>query len=64
LKLPQPTNEFGIIEKLKNEKIIIQKQNLFNITNLGGILLARKLEEFEKLSRKSIRVIQYNGRID
>lgn len=62
MKLPEPTNEAGIIEKLKSEKLLISKQANFNITNLGAILLARKLEPFEGLTRKSVRVIQYSGK--
>jgi predicted HTH transcriptional regulator len=34
----------------------------WNITNLGGLLFAKKLEEFPGLRRKAVRVIQYKGR--
>ena len=34
----------------------------WNITNLGAILFARKLDEFPKLKRKAMRVILYKGK--
>ena len=33
----------------------------WNITNLGAILFAKRLEEFRALRRKALRVIQYRG---
>ncbi|MCX6123015.1 MAG: hypothetical protein NTX44_15490 [Ignavibacteriales bacterium] len=33
----------------------------FRVTNLGAILFATDIERFDKLKRKSIRVIQYQG---
>ena len=43
------------------EEGIIQKQDngMFAITNMGAILLAKKIADFPKISRKSIRVVQY-----
>ncbi len=34
----------------------------FNITNLGAILFARKLDDFRHLGRKAVRVIEYRGK--
>jgi predicted HTH transcriptional regulator len=34
----------------------------FDITNVGAILFARNLTEFDRLTRKALRVIQYKGR--
>ncbi len=62
MRLPRPTETAGIIEKLKSEKLVVQKHNALAITNLGGILLARQLDAFAGLARKSVRVIQYSGK--
>lgn len=53
----------GIIQRLTEEKLVNKKTNIFfDITNLGGILFAKKLTLFEKLARKSVRVITYAGK--
>ena len=44
------------------EKIIVKQDNgLYAITNLGAISLAKRLDDFSKLSRKAVRVVQYKG---
>lgn len=46
------------------EESIIEKQDngLYSITNMGAILLSKHISAFKKLSRKAIRVVQYNGK--
>jgi len=61
MKLELPKNSEAIIEKLKEEKLILRKGSKYSITNLGAILFARDLDKFEKLSRKKVRVIFYQG---
>ncbi|MBP6431643.1 MAG: putative DNA binding domain-containing protein [Ferruginibacter sp.] len=56
-----PANKNAIIEKFVNEKIIIQIGQQFAITNLGAILFAKNLANFDSLERKAVRVIVYNG---
>lgn len=56
-----PKNIENILEKLIEEKLITDESSFFNITNLGAILFAKKLDLFESLSRKAVRVIQYHG---
>ncbi|MGB0431880.1 MAG: ATP-binding protein [Bacteroidia bacterium] len=58
---PLPTNKDGIIEKLKEEKLIEKKLSKYHITNLGAILFAVDLGKFENLDRKRPRVIIYQG---
>lgn len=59
---PLPDNRQGILDKLISEKIIQKREGrCYNITNLGGILFARNLNEFERLKRKAIRTIIYKG---
>jgi len=60
LQIPVPTSQNGFIHYLEEENIIRKQDNgLYSITNLGGILFARKLNDFPKLKRKSIRVVEY-----
>lgn len=60
--IPQPDNGEGILYYMMEEGIIVRQDNgLFAVTNLGAILFAKKLSDFPKISRKAIRVIQYQG---
>lgn len=62
INLQIPTNIDGIIKYLLEDKIIVKQENgLYAITNLGAILFAKNLYEFDRLSRKVIRIIQYKG---
>jgi len=62
LKLPYPAQREGVLEKFVSEKLIRSKNDLWEITNLGAILFAKDLREFDNLSRKSARVIVYEGK--
>lgn len=61
MKLPLPDNRKGIIERLLQDKIIEVNSHAFNITNLGGILFGRNIEQLEPIARKAARVIVYQG---
>ncbi len=61
LKIPLPVDAEKIILKLVEENLISRRGELFNITNLGAILFAKKLNDFEYLNRKSVRVITYKN---
>ena len=59
---PVPSNIDAIAHYLLEEKVIIRQDNgLYAITNMGAILFAKKFSEFDKVSRKAIRVVQYEG---
>lgn len=63
IKFPLPDNRKGILERLTHDKIIIPQPNgKFSITNLGALLVAKEIEEFENISRKTVRVIIYDGK--
>lgn len=67
MNMPIPRNRTDILNDLVNEKFITKKtESHFDITNMGAILIAKDLKKFEKLSRKSIRVIWYknNNRLE
>jgi predicted HTH transcriptional regulator len=62
LKLPLPNNSNGIINRMLQEKIILKNGNGYDIKNIGALLFAKNLEEFETIGRKAVRVIFYNGK--
>jgi len=62
LKLPLPSNKKAILEKLEEEKLILNRINKYHITNLGAILFANDLKDFDDLKRKAPRVIIYKGK--
>jgi len=61
-KQPFPDNKDGIIAKLKTDSLIVESLKDWSITNLGAILFAKNLNDFDRLSRKGLRVIQYFGK--
>jgi ATP-dependent DNA helicase RecG len=62
LKLPYPSSRNGVIEKLKNERLISFKNGLWLITNIAAILFAKDLSTFSnELARKGVRVVVYEG---
>ena len=62
LEKPLPETRDGILEALAADSIITKSDSgHWNVTNLGAILLARKLCDFRSLKRKAIRVILYKG---
>ncbi len=63
LELPLPDGRTAILDALARDELIqVCDAGLWNITNLGAILFAKRLENFPGLKRKAIRVIQYKGR--
>ena len=62
LKEPLPDNRLAILKRLISDKIIIPAVgDRYDITNVGAILFAKNLNDFDRLSRKSLRVIIYRG---
>ena len=62
LKLPYPNERNGVIDRLRNERLIDQTGNTFAIRKLGGLLLAKRLADFPDLARKAPRVVVYSGK--
>ena len=62
IEIPQPASAENIAHYMLEEGILLRQDNsLYTITNMGAILFAKHLSDFPKLSRKAIRVIQYEG---
>lgn len=59
---PLPENRQGILERLAQERfILLRPDGRYDITNLGAILFAKNLGQFDRLGRKALRVIVYKG---
>ena len=61
MKIPLPDNRAGILSRLNEEKIIQKAKDQYSITNLGAILFAKNLDDFPTLTRKSLRIVMYDG---
>ena len=61
VRQPMPRTQAAILDKLSSQKLVIARAGSYSITNLGAILFARRLADFEGLNRKAIRVIVYDG---
>lgn len=62
LQRPLPAEEGELLRWLTDEKMITPVNDGYYITNFGAIAAARKLEQFDTLKRKCIRVIRYQGK--
>lgn len=60
---PLPDNRAGIFDKLEADRLIVRDVGeRWNITNLGAILFASRLSDFEtSLARKAVRFVAYDG---
>jgi predicted HTH transcriptional regulator len=63
-KQPLAETKNALVDRLHSEKLIAAAgtSGHWNITNLGAILFAKRLSEFEGLARKAVRVIVYPGK--
>ena len=62
LKHPLPDGRAAILDALaKDDLIKVCEAGNWNITNLGAILFAKRLDDFSLLRRKAIRVVHYKG---
>jgi ATP-dependent DNA helicase RecG len=58
----EPDSRSGILEALERDALIAHcEAGGWNITNLGALLFAKKLEDFATVRRKAMRVIVYEG---
>lgn len=62
VQLPLPSTHEGILSRLTVERVISDRgADSFDITNMGAILFAHDLREFDRLAGKGLRVIFYKG---
>ena len=59
---PECLDRDTILGRLEAAKLVAQcDAGGWNVTNLGAILFARKLSEFESLKNRTVRVVRYDG---
>jgi predicted HTH transcriptional regulator len=61
LKMPYPSTQSGVLDRLLDEKLIVRSNGHFHISNLGALLFAKNIRDFETVARKAVRVVQYEG---
>ena len=62
LGIPTPSDNNSIMSKLIHEGLIKEHKGMYAITNLGAIIFAHDLNQFEHLTRKAPRLIVYDGK--
>ncbi len=62
LKLPYPATREAVLDRLERERLLSNTRQGLGITNLGAVLIAKRLDEFEGVARKAPRVIVYDGK--
>jgi hypothetical protein len=60
--LPYPTSREGVLARLAQERLIVERSSGWEVSNLAAILLAKRLDAFSpELARKAPRVVIYEG---
>jgi len=60
--IPYPTTREAVLERFLKEQLIKKERGQFAITNLGALLFAKNMTDFDSLTRKVVRVIVYKGK--
>ncbi|MEP7245056.1 MAG: ATP-binding protein [Gammaproteobacteria bacterium] len=59
---PLPEGRDTILQRLCDDRLVTPNQaGGWDVTNLGALLFAKRLDAFRSLSRKSVRVVVYDG---
>lgn len=62
LKMAPTLHDGSLMDALVDNGILIrQDDGMYSITNAGALLFAKNLSKFDKLSRRALRVVRYNG---
>lgn len=57
-----PTGTEAILDRLASERLILRVgPDRYDVTNVGAILFAKDINEFDRLKRKTVRVVVYAG---
>lgn len=62
MHLPFPQDTRGVLNRFISENLILEDEVGYSITELGAILFAKRLSDFDGLKRKMVRVIVYKGK--
>lgn len=58
---PLPSTRAEIVEALVGRRFVTRQPEGLAITNLGALVLAKRLSDFDSVARKAVRVIVYDG---
>ena len=61
LKLPFPSNQEAILDKLMAERLIEKRSDGYAVRRLGAVTVSRRLGDFPDVARKAPRVVVYDG---
>lgn len=61
MKQPYPTDRAGVLDRLVEQRLIDRIDGQYSIRRIGGLLLAKRLDEFPDLYRKAPRVVVYTS---
>lgn len=62
LRIAYPSTREAVIEKFISEKFVKATTSGYAITNLGALLFAKNMQDFDSVKRKAVRVVQYSGK--
>jgi ATP-dependent DNA helicase RecG len=61
-KLPYPNDREGVLDRLRQDRLIdFLADGTYVIRRIGGLLLAKKMDDFPDVARKAPRVVVYSG---
>jgi ATP-dependent DNA helicase RecG len=61
MRIPYPENRQGVIDRFVAENFVVHTAAISFVTNLGALLFAKRLLDFDGLMRKTLRVIVYDS---
>lgn len=62
IQQPAPQTQEAVLARLVGERLATARTtDRFDLLNLGAILFARNLSDFDRLSRKAVRIVTYEG---
>jgi predicted HTH transcriptional regulator len=61
LEVPVPPGDDGILEHLEGDLLVRNTSRGYEITNLGAVLFANHLADFQGLANKAVRLSVYKG---
>ena len=61
IQRPYPDTRDAVLNRFEREKLLVSRDGRWMITNLGAVLFAKRLDEFEGLRRKAPRVVVYES---
>ena len=62
LNVPYPSERGLVLERFESEGLISSNGTAYSITNLGALLFAKNLQNFESVKSKAPRVVVFDGK--